>query len=227
MTPDPHFWPRGTVYGTLLNARAEWAAMGDQMTQAPYKAAPQAPVLYVKPANTWAGSDDRVLLPAGAPQVEVGASVAMVIGAPAFRPGGGKAQTTVTGYVLVNDLSLPHASFFRPPVKFKCLDGFLGLGPVCVPTDAAGDPARFVLEVRINDMLRQTVLFSDFLRDAKTLLADVSAFMTLRAGDLLMLGCGAGRPLAAAGDRIDIRLRDQPAFGALVTRLASALPEAA
>ncbi len=227
MTPASHFWPQGTVYGTLLNSRTELAAMGDQLTQAPYKVAPQAPVLYVKPANTWARSGDAVVLPAMAPQVEIGASVAMVIGAPAFGAVRGKARTTVAGYVLVNDLSLPHASFFRPPVKFKCLDGFLGLGPVCVPAGAAGDPAHFALEVRINNTLRQTVQFSDFERDADTLLADVSAFMTLRPGDLLLLGCGPGRPLAAAGDRIDIRLRGQPAFGTLTTHLAHAVLETA
>lgn len=227
MTSSPPFWPQGTVYGTLLNSRAELAALGDQVQHAPYKAAPQAPVLYVKPANTWALPGDAVVLPASAKQVEVGASVAMVIGLPAFDRAKGKAHTTVAGYVLVNDLSLPHTSFFRPPVKFKCLDGFLGLGPVCVPADEAGDPAGFHIEVRINDELRQSVLFGDFVRDAKTLLADVGTFMTLRPGDLLLLGCGAGRPLAAPGDRIDIRLRDRPTFGILTTNLARALQEAA
>ena len=227
MTTSRQFWPRGTVYGTLLNSRAELAALGDQVLQVPYKAAPQAPVLYVKSANTWSRSGDPVVLPPSATQVEVGASVAMVIGTPAFGHAIGKAHTTVAGYVLVNDLSLPHASFFRPPVKFKCLDGFLGLGPVCVPVSEAGDPAGFHIEARINDVLRQTISFSDFVRDAETLLADVSDFMTLRPGDLLLLGCGAGRPLAAPGDRIDIRLPDCPAFGILTTRLARAAQEAA
>ena len=227
MTASPQFWPQGTVYGTLLNSRAELAALGDQVLQVPYKAAPQAPVLYVKPTNTWARSGDPVVLPPSATQVEAGASVAMVIGAPAFGRAMGKAQTTVAGYVLVNDLSLPHASFFRPPVKFKCLDGFLGLGPVCVPVSQAGDPVGFHIEVRINDMLRQSVSFSDLVRDAETLLADVSDFMTLRPGDLLLLGCGAGRPLAGPGDRIDIRVRNRPAFGILTTSLARAAQEAA
>ncbi|MEO6625247.1 MAG: fumarylacetoacetate hydrolase family protein [Burkholderiaceae bacterium] len=227
MRIGPKFWPQGTVYGTLLNSRIELAALGDRMMQAPYKAAPQAPVLYVKPANTWVRSGEPVVLPQLVVQVEIGASIAMVIGTQEFGSAGGKARTMVAGYVLVNDLSLPHASFFRPPVKFNCLDGFLGVGPVCVPAGEAGDPAGFAVEVRINDLLRQTVSFSDFVRNAATLLADVSAFMTLHPGDLLLLGCGAGRPLAAPGDRIDIRLRDRPAFGILTTSLARALPEAA
>ena len=39
------FLPAGTVYGTLLNFRAEREALAQQMTQPPYKAPPQAPVL--------------------------------------------------------------------------------------------------------------------------------------------------------------------------------------
>ena len=42
------FVPTGTVYGTLLNFRGEWEAWAPQMNEAPYKAPPKAPVLYVK-----------------------------------------------------------------------------------------------------------------------------------------------------------------------------------
>ena len=50
------FMPTGTVYGTLLNFKTELAAMQPQMNQPPYKAPPQAPVLYIKPANTWSAN---------------------------------------------------------------------------------------------------------------------------------------------------------------------------
>ena len=227
MTPSPSFWPQGTVYGTLLNSRAELLAWATQASQAPYKAPPRAPVLYIKTANTWSQNGSRIDVPAHVPEVEIGASVAMVIGAPQFGTHGGPATPGVAGFVLVNDLCVPHTSFFRPPVKTKCLDGFLGLGPTCVSPHDAGDPGRFILEVRIDDALRQTVDFSDAVRDASTLLSDVSAFMTLRPGDLLMLGCGAGRPLATAGQRIDIRAAGRPAFGVLSNTLAAQLAEAA
>ena len=45
----------GRVYGTLVNHRSALELIGDAITAAPYKAAPQAPVLYVKPRNTLAG----------------------------------------------------------------------------------------------------------------------------------------------------------------------------
>lgn len=221
MNDRPTFWPQGTVYGTLLNFGAELCALGEQVTQAPYKAPPQAPVLYVKTANTWSANGADITVPARVPQVEVGASIAMVMGAPHFDAPAGKARPCVAGYVLVNDLSLPHTSFFRPPVKAKCPDGFLGLGPVCLSPDEAGSPSGFVLEVRVNGALRQTVRFSEALRDAATLLCDVSSFMRLRPGDLLMLGCGAGRPLARAGDHITISAPGHAAFGTLANQLVA------
>jgi 5-oxopent-3-ene-1,2,5-tricarboxylate decarboxylase/2-hydroxyhepta-2,4-diene-1,7-dioate isomerase len=90
-----------------------------------------------------------------------------------------KSAREVAGYVLMNDLSIPHDSFFRPPVKFKCLDGFLGIGDRIRARNEAGDPAVFKLEVRINGELKQTVRFSQLVRSADKLLADVSEFMTL------------------------------------------------
>lgn len=200
------FSPTGTVYGTLLNFRAEREALASQMNEAPYKAPPKAPILYVKPANTWSADGAGIPVPSRVPRVEVGATIAMVM----------KAPGQVAGYVLMNDLSIPHASFFRPPVKFKCLDGFLGIGGSLV-TDA-GDPSRFKLEVRINGELKQSVDFSQMIRPAPQLLADVSEFMTLGAGDMLMLGCDLGRPLAKVGDRIEI---SAPGFGTLTNTLVA------
>ena len=177
------------VYGTLLNSREEFERWRPRMGEAPYKAPPKAPVLYVKPANTWSRDGARIGVPA---PVEIGATVGLVM----------KAPGQVGGQVLMNDFSLPHESYFRPPVKFRCLDGFLGIGEVA---EAMGDPANRAIEVRINGELRQTVRFDALVRDAQRLLADVGEFMTLGAGDVLMLGLAADRPLARAGDVVELR----------------------
>jgi 5-oxopent-3-ene-1,2,5-tricarboxylate decarboxylase / 2-hydroxyhepta-2,4-diene-1,7-dioate isomerase len=202
------FIPTGTVYGTLLNFRGELEALGATMNEPPYKAPPKAPVLYIKTANTFSADGADIPVPARVPQVEVGGTIAIVM----------KAPGEVAGYVLMNDLSVPHASFFRPPVKFKCLDGFLGVGGKLLPADEAGDPATFRLEVRINGELRQSVAFANLVRNAHQLLADVGEFMTLRAGNVLMLGCDASRPLAKVGDRIELRA---DRLGTLTNRLVA------
>jgi 5-oxopent-3-ene-1,2,5-tricarboxylate decarboxylase/2-hydroxyhepta-2,4-diene-1,7-dioate isomerase len=188
------FLPTGTVYGVLLNFRSEVEALAPLMNQPPYKAPPKAPILYVKTANTWSESGRPIPVPERVPEVEVGATVGMVIGA----------ENDIEGFVLMNDLSVPHESFFRPPVKFKCLDGFLGIGPALRDAQEVADPSQFKLQVRINGLLKQSVDFSQTVRGAAQLLADVGAFMTLAHGDVLMLGCDAGRPRARVGDRIEI-----------------------
>jgi 5-oxopent-3-ene-1,2,5-tricarboxylate decarboxylase / 2-hydroxyhepta-2,4-diene-1,7-dioate isomerase len=199
---------RGTVYGTLMNFRGELEALGAKMNEPPYKAPPKAPVLYVKPANTWSENGAAIALPARVAEVQVGATVAMVM----------KSAREVAGYVLMNDLAIPHDSFFRPPVKLNCLDGFLGIGERVRSRNEAGDPAVFKLEVRVNGELKQTVRFSQLVRSAEQLLADVSEFMTLAPGDMLMLGCDVGKPRAKVGDRIAISM---PALGTLSNTLVA------
>jgi 5-oxopent-3-ene-1,2,5-tricarboxylate decarboxylase/2-hydroxyhepta-2,4-diene-1,7-dioate isomerase len=216
------FLPDGTVYGTLLNFRHEQALWATRATEPPYKAPPHAPVLFIKTANTFSAQGAAIALPADVPAVEVGASVGLVIADfesfwahpsldgshSAINLKSTSALPRVVGCVLLNDLTAPHASYYRPPVKFKCLDGFLGIGPRCVPLAEVGDINALTLEVRINGALRQTVDFGGLVRDAATLLADVNVFMTLRPGDVLMLGsdCLADgtRPRARVGDRIEI-----------------------
>ena len=236
MTPSPPlFLPDGTVYGTLLNFQHELALWAARAAEPPYKGAPRAPVLFIKTANTFSPQGAAIPVPARVAEVDVGASVGLVIGnVEDFEPlpsvdgseSAIKIESTtrlpgVVGCVLLNDLSIPHDSYYRPPVKFKCLDGFLGLGPRCVPLTEVGDVHALKPEVRINGALRQTVDFGSLVRDAATLLADVNAFMTLRPGDVLMLGSDClpdgTRPRARVGDRIEI---SAPGFEPLVNTLA-------
>jgi 5-oxopent-3-ene-1,2,5-tricarboxylate decarboxylase/2-hydroxyhepta-2,4-diene-1,7-dioate isomerase len=189
--------PKGTVYGTLLNFRREWDLCAPRMTQDPHKAPPKAPVLYVKSANTFCPAGQDLLLQDGVSEVDIGATLGLVIGA----------QAQVVGAALLNDWSVPHTSYYRPPVKFRCRDGFLGL-PAQVTAGQVQDWAALQLEVRRNGELVQTVQLGDLMRNIPTLLADVGEFMTLQPGDVLMVGtdCLADgtRPRAKAGDRVEI-----------------------
>jgi 5-oxopent-3-ene-1,2,5-tricarboxylate decarboxylase/2-hydroxyhepta-2,4-diene-1,7-dioate isomerase len=198
-TPAPHLlWqPQGTVYGTLLNFRREWDLWGPRMTQDPHKAAPKAPVLYVKTANTFSPAGQDLFLQDGVSEVDIGASLGLVIGD----------DGQVAGAALLCDWSVPHASYYRPPVKFRCRDGFLAL-PQQATKGQVADWAALQIEVRRNGERVQTVDLRELVRDLPTLLADVGEFMTLQPGDVLMVGTdcleNGTRPRAKAGDRVEI-----------------------
>ncbi len=190
--------PQGTVYGTLLNFRREWDLWAPRMTQDPHKAPPKAPVLYVKSANTFAPAGQDLLLQDGVQEVDIGATLGLVIGA----------RAQLAGAALLLDWSVPHSSYYRPPVKFRCRDGFLGLPAqpsACAP-DARWDDV--CIEVRCNQALVQTVNLRELVRSVPQLLADVSEFMTLQPGDVLMVGTDClpdgSRPRARAGDTVEL-----------------------
>lgn len=202
----PPYRLTGTVYGTLLNHRPALAALGDVVNKPPYKAAPKAPVLYIKPRNTLARSGDAVELPADAHELEVGAGLGIVIGRTACRVTQAAALSYVAGYTIVNDVSVPHDAFYRPSIRFKARDGFCPIGPRVVARDEIADPDRLHVRVHVDGVLVQDASTADMLRPVVKLLADVTDFMTLVPGDVLMLGVAAGAPRVRAGQRTAIEI---------------------
>lgn len=204
--------PTGTVYGALLNFRREYALWEPRMKEAPYRAPPQAPVLYIKTANTFTASGNAIALPPGVNEVEVAASLGLVAG-----EGG-----TVAGALLYNDVSIPHESFYRPPVRFRNVDGFLGVGSAVLPLGDLEALPTLVLELRVNGVLRQRTALADLVRDVATLWTDVAAFQSMRPGDVMMVGTDCledgSRPRVRAGDAVDITA---PGFASLVNHFVT------
>jgi 5-oxopent-3-ene-1,2,5-tricarboxylate decarboxylase / 2-hydroxyhepta-2,4-diene-1,7-dioate isomerase len=195
----------GTVYGTLLNHRDALAALGGSVHAAPYKAPPKAPVLYIKPRNTWVGDGDAVIVPRDAPELEAGATLGLVIGRAACRVGVAEALSFVSGYVIVNDVSVPHASFYRPSLRFKIRDTFCPIGRV-VARDAIGSPDALQITVRVDGEIVHRSSTAGLIRPAAQLLSDVSEFMTLAPCDVLSVGVAAGAPRVRAGQTVRIEI---------------------
>ena len=217
----PAFMPpvRGSVYGTLLNHADALAALGEQGNGAPYKAPPRAPVLYIKPRNTLSGHREPVVVPADVPEVEIGATLGIVIGTTACRITGADALSFVAGYTVVNDISIPHASFYRPSLRFKCRDGFCPIGPAVVARKMVSDPNSLNVAISIDGRTVQRSRTDRLIRPVAKLLADVTEFMTLRPGDVLMVGVAAGAPRARAGQRVTVAI---DGVGVLETPLVAA-----
>lgn len=195
----------GTVYGTLLNHREALAALGDQVNHAPYKQPPQAPILYIKPRNTWASNGDAVVVPADAPELQMGATLGLVIGRTACKVSLAEAMHYVAGYVVVNDISVPHDSFYRPSMRFKCRDGFCPIGAF-VPRERVANPDALAVTVAIDGVVVQHTDTGGRVRSVAQLLVDVTEFMTLHPGDVLSVGVAAQAPLARAGQRVTLTI---------------------
>ncbi|MUV05748.1 4-hydroxyphenylacetate isomerase [Planococcaceae bacterium Storch 2/2-2] len=206
----------GTVFGTLLNYKKEYERLAPKMNEAPYNAPPKAPILYVKPINTLLAHQLPIPLPTGYEEVTVGATIGLVIGRRATRLSKEEALSYVKGYTLVNDVSLPHESVHRPAVKEKARDGFCPIGPWIVAHDESMNPNDWTITVRINGEVKQTIRTNELIRNVETLLEEVTDFMTLSEGDVLLIGVEGDLPVARANDLVTI---DCPAIGTLENRV--------
>src|SRR6266849_10446241 len=123
--------PTGCVYGVALNFKAALASLGDATP-------PVAPVLYMKPANTWIPGGAPIPCPRGVEHLRMGGTLGVVIGG---------------GFRIVNDVSIPHASYFRPAIREQCRDGFCSIGPR-MDHDALTGPHSAEIRIFINGELR-------------------------------------------------------------------------
>ena len=80
------------------------------------------------------------------------------------------------------------------------------------------NPDDLAIRVSLDDVLVHATSTSGMVRSAARLLADVSDFMTLRPGDILMLGVAFGAPRARAGQTFTI---DADAIGRLDGRVVT------
>ncbi|PKO32687.1 MAG: hypothetical protein CVU34_15715 [Betaproteobacteria bacterium HGW-Betaproteobacteria-7] len=191
----------GTVYGVVLNDHASLRKIGNEtLAAAPYKGAPKAPAMYIKPANTRVACGGVVSLPAGTMNVEVGATIGLVIGRAAARLARDNALEAVAGIVLAADLSLPHASYYRPAIREKCFDGAL---PLCSVKPLV-DLANLQLRTEFDGLVVEQRSLADLVRDPAQLLVDVTEFMTLAEGDVLLVGVSYQAPQAATGSQVRI-----------------------
>lgn len=196
----------GRVYGVLHNDARGLAALGDAVNHAPYKVAPIAPILYTKPRNTWLANGGAIVAPVGVSELHIGAALGIVIGDVATRLTLDNALQAVAGYTVVADASVPHEVFYRPSLRLKAFDASCGIGAWVRGAAHVQDPDALIVRTYLNDELAQEYNTAIFTRGAAQLLVDVTEFMTLQQGDILMLGVAHPPVLAQVGDRVNIEI---------------------
>nr|WP_295829470.1 fumarylacetoacetate hydrolase family protein [uncultured Azospirillum sp.] len=204
-TASPQGMGQGMVYGVILNDRPTLDRLGPALSQPPYGAPPKAPVLYIKPYNTHAGNSATVRLPRGAERVEVAATLGLVIGRDATALDEATAEEAIAGLCPILDVSLPNPSVYRPPVRERCFDGSCPMGET-LPRAAVGRLEALTLRTLVNDIVVAERSLSDLVRPPARLLAEVTGFMTLHAGDILHLGIALGGAQAGAGDHVRLEI---------------------
>ena len=157
-------------------------------------ALPTEPTVFIKAPSAVCGPNDATVRPRGGVKLDYEVELAAVIGRDARNVESGKALAHVGGYCIVNDVSerafqMEHGG---TTTKGKSADTFGPVGPWLVTADEIADPQALELWTTVNGERRQRGTTAKMIFTVAALVAYVSRFMSLRAGDLISTGTPAG-----------------------------------
>jgi len=155
---------------------------------------PKDPVVFIKATSSINGPHDPVVRPRDAVKLDYEVELAAVIGRDARYVREAEALAHVAAYCIVDDVSERAFQMERggTTTKGKSADTFAPIGPWVVTADEVAEPQKLELWTTVNGERRQRGSTSDMIFSVRELVAYVSRFMSLRAGDILSTGTPAG-----------------------------------
>ncbi|OMH36696.1 fumarylacetoacetate hydrolase family protein [Tersicoccus sp. Bi-70] len=206
----------GTVIAVHLNYPSRAAQRGRT---------PEHPSYFLKPASSLAHSGSTVERPAGTELLAYEGEVALVIGTRTYRATPEQGWNAVSWVTAANDWGLydMRAADKGSNLRNKGGAGFTPLGPALIPADQV-DPAGLRVRTWVNGTIAQDDTTDTLLFGFGRLIADLSQWITLQPGDVILTGTPAGSSVAQPGDVVEVEVTT--ADGALSSgRLISRVTE--
>jgi 2-keto-4-pentenoate hydratase/2-oxohepta-3-ene-1,7-dioic acid hydratase in catechol pathway len=165
-------------------------------------AAPEDPIIFLKPNTSIIGPGAPIVLPANASPVHHEGELAVVIGRPCKDVPAAQAAENILGYTIANDVSARDQQQADGQwMRAKGHDTFCPVGPWIV-TDL--DPSDLQIRTEVNDVVRQNSRTSLMIHDIGAIIEWISAVMTLLPGDLILTGTPAGVGPIENGDVVSV-----------------------
>ncbi|WP_122095126.1 fumarylacetoacetate hydrolase family protein [Rahnella sp. Larv3_ips] len=164
------------------------------------------PVVFIKPETALCDIRQPIALPTGLGSVHHEIELAVLIGTPLKQATPDRVANAIAGYGLALDLTLRdlQSQFKAAGQPWEKAKGFDGACPMSgfIPVSEFGDAQQAELRLLINGELRQEGNTRDMLTPILPLIAYMSRFFTLRAGDIILTGTPHGVGPLKAGDEI-------------------------
>jgi acylpyruvate hydrolase len=181
---------------------------------------PTHPVIFPRYASTLIGHGSPIVRPWVSDQLDWEGELACVIGQRARHVDAADAYRIVAGYSLFNDVSVRDFQLrgqqYTPGKNFDNSGPF---GPALVTSEEISDPEGLELTVKLNGEVVQSAITGEMIFGIPALIADISSWITLEPGDLIVTGTPAGtghsrvpHRFLVPGDRVRIEI---PQLGVL------------
>jgi 2-keto-4-pentenoate hydratase/2-oxohepta-3-ene-1,7-dioic acid hydratase in catechol pathway len=225
-TLSPPIRRPGKIIVIGLNYRDHAAETGNPL--------PSFPRFHLIPGSAVTGCGATVRLPRTAPdRVDYEGELGIVVGRSGRDIPEKSAWDFVAGGTVADDISardiqsgenpgLPMAS----PALAKGFDGFKPLGPALLTADELRQHDTLGITTEVNGVVRQSSSTAELVFSVPQLLAFVSSFLTLEAGDVVLTGTPGGTGVAdgrflTPGDVIKVTVEN---IGTLTNTIAMAAP---
>ncbi len=186
------------IIGIGVNYRAHAAEMG--------KGLHDEPLMFLKPRSALVPDGAPIERPDGFERVDYEGELGVVIGRRARRVSRADALSFVLGLTCINDVTVRDLQRKDGQwTRAKGFDTFCPLGPRIV---SGVDPSNLRIQTRVNGVVRQDSSTSDLIFDVPSLIAFVSAHMTLEPGDVISTGTPAGVGNLTPGDVVEIEIEN-------------------
>ena len=167
-------------------------------------AAPEDPILFLKPPTSLIGPGDAIIRPPMSRQVDYEGELGIVIRDRVRNIAPNEAREHILGYTCANDVTARDLQKKDGQwTRAKSFDTFCPAGP-WIETELA--PDDILLETFLNGERKQSSRTSQLIFGIDRLVSFISQVMTLHPGDLIITGTPAGIGPMKPGDEVEVRI---------------------
>ncbi|MEP6969530.1 MAG: fumarylacetoacetate hydrolase family protein, partial [Betaproteobacteria bacterium] len=181
-------WLAPFEVGTIIALGLNYADHVKELSKELTVTARDEPLVFLKGPGALLGHRGTTRRPKDVRFMHYECELAVVIGATARQVQRADAMRHVAGYTVCNDYAIRDylENWYRPNLRVKNRDGATVLGPWFVDASDVPDPHRLSLRTMVNGKTTQNGNTADMVNDIPVLIAYLSSFMTLQAGDVIL-----------------------------------------
>ncbi len=204
LTEDQVVWLPPFTVGTVIALGLNYAEHAKELSFDKQS----EPLAFLKAPQALIGHNGQTRRPDAVEFMHYECELAVVIGKTCKNVPVSQALDYVGGYTVANDYAIRDylENWYRPNLRVKNRDTCTAIGPWLVDAGDIADPNNLALSTHVNHTLTQSGNTSDMVFNVAELVAYLSSFMTLAAGDVILTGTPHGVVNVKAGDKVSTEI---------------------
>ena len=168
---------------------------------------PERAVIFCKPASSLLQDGGEIKIPTYSNDCHHELELALLVGKPGKNIGAEDALAHLAGYAVALDLTLRdlQSELKSKGLPWEIAKGFDTSCPLSdfTAADQVSNPNNLELSLQVNGEIRQQGNTAQMMRSVEEIIAEVSTFYTLEAGDIILTGTPSGVSRIKTGDHLN------------------------